>query len=190
MFKRKTKRLVVRYLRASDYHTWKQAHLSVHASKNKWDVFNRKEKDLTQAKFKKFLAKQKHQRDKEKIFAFNVFETKTKKLIGSVLLINVIATRTCTAEIGYQIFNNHWGKGYAKEAMGALLDIAFKDFKLHRVEAFIDPSNRRSIMFARTLGLRKEGLRKKMFLVKKKWIDVTVYAATCDELGYKWRGRV
>jgi ribosomal-protein-alanine N-acetyltransferase len=93
-----------------------------------------------------------------------------------------------TAYLGYFINNPFWGKGYGKEAARAAIDIAFRDVKLHRIEAGIEPRNRRSIFLARSLGLRKEGLKKRAVFLRGKWNDLIMYSATCEEFGFKWKG--
>lgn len=70
----------------------------------------------------------------------------------------------------------------------AIIDIAFRDVKLHRVEAGIEPTNRRSILLARSIGLRKEGLKKRAVFLRGMWNDLVMYSATCEDFGYKWQG--
>ena len=78
---------------------------------------------------------------------------------------------------------------FHREAVRAAIDIAFHDLKLHRVEAGVEPRNRRSILLARSLGLRKEGLKKRAVQLRANtWVDLVVYAATSEDFGSKWRG--
>ena len=41
---------------------------------------------------------------------------------------------------------------------------------------------------ARSAGLRKEGLKKRAAFLRGKWIDLVVYAGTCEEFGFSWKG--
>lgn len=48
-----------------------------------------------------------------------------------------------------------------------MIDIGFKDIKLHRIEAGIEPGNKRSIALAKSLKMRREGLKKRPFSLEK-----------------------
>ena len=93
-----------------------------------------------------------------------------------------------SAYLGYFISNRFWGRGFGKEAVLAMIDIAFRDIKLHRIEAGIEPSNRRSILLVRSIGLRKEGLKRRAVFLRGYWNDLVMYSATCEEFGIKWKG--
>lgn len=45
------------------------------------------------------------------------------------------------AEIGYMLSPEHHGKGYATEAIKAILEYGFYNMNLHSIEAVIDPDN-------------------------------------------------
>jgi [ribosomal protein S5]-alanine N-acetyltransferase len=55
-------------------------------------------------------------------------------------------------ELGYLFAKEHWGKGYAREAAGVALRIAFETLKKERVISLIRPDNAASIKLARALG--------------------------------------
>jgi len=61
------------------------------------------------------------------------------------------------AEVGYWLGREHWGRGYATEAVNAVLRAAFRELGLHRIEARIYPWNRASCRVARRCGFRFEG---------------------------------
>jgi RimJ/RimL family protein N-acetyltransferase len=87
----------------------------------------------------------------------------TGRLIGDVIL----AWRSVehrTGEIGYAFHPDHHGNGYATEACGALLDLAFDGLDLHRVIARIDERNPASAAVLRRVGLRQEAV-----LVENEW---------------------
>jgi ribosomal-protein-alanine N-acetyltransferase len=113
---------------------------------------------------------------------------KNGELIGFVALMEVVRGVSYTCFLGYRIFSPHWGQGYAKEAIRAVIDIGFKDLKLHRIEAGVEPSNIRSIRTARSLKMRKEGLKKRALFLRGKWVDLVIYTITTEDAGYKFRG--
>lgn len=185
---RKTKNLIIRPLNLSDYAAWCDSFSSMSAPQNKWDRKNKEKSELTKSNFRKIIKSQQQLRSSDKFYDLAVFEKKSGKLIGTVAAMDVLRGLGQTAYLGYFIHNHFWGKGYGKEAVIAMINIAFKDIKLHRIEAGIEPSNRRSIMLARSIGLRKEGLKKRAVYLRQSWIDLVMYSATCEEFGFKWRG--
>jgi ribosomal-protein-alanine N-acetyltransferase len=181
---RTTNRLVIRPIEIWDFESWKA--METRPVQNKWDREQLPKDKRKLSAFKKMIATQKKSRTKDLNYDFGVF-LKPKQLIGIVSIIDVMRGPSQSAYIGYRIINTHWGKGFGKEAVKALIDIAFKDVKLHRVEAGIEPRNRASIKLAMSLGLRKEGLKKRAMFYGDKWIDLIMYSATCEEFGIKWK---
>ncbi|MEK7355597.1 MAG: GNAT family protein [Bdellovibrionota bacterium] len=184
---RKTKRLVVRPLRLEDFEAWREAHASMRGAQNSWDLGAKPAKFLTMTEFKKMLATQRKQRESDTFYSMAVFDA-AGRLVGGVSIMEVSRGISQTAYLGYRIFNDYWGQGFGKEAVKAVLDIGFRDVKLHRIEAGIEPRNRRSHALAKSLGLRREGLKKRALYLRGDWIDITMYTATCEEFGIKWKG--
>lgn len=60
-----------------------------------------------------------------------------------------------TALIAYLIFRASWGRGYAREALAAVLPRLFMDFGLTLVDALIDTRNKRSMALVEALGFRR-----------------------------------
>jgi ribosomal-protein-serine acetyltransferase len=62
------------------------------------------------------------------------------------------------AQLGYWIRSDLAGRGLMKEAARAVVDFAFDDVGLHRLELHASPENIASIKVAEALGFRREGL--------------------------------
>lgn len=71
--------------------------------------------------------------------------------------IRVDASRG-TAEIGYSIAREHWGRGLVSEAARAVMDWAFKAFDLAKITAMADLVNSRSWKVMEKLGMRRDGV--------------------------------
>ena len=84
-------------------------------------------------------------------------------------------------EIGCTINKKYHRKAYAKEALTAIVNHLFRDFKKHRITASIDPNNTASIRLMEKLGFRKEAHFKESILINDKWVDDVVYAILCKE---------
>lgn len=184
---KKTKRLIIRPLELHDFENWAQAHSSMREPQNEWDETNWKESLLTLKSFKIHLKTHQEWRARDHFYEFGIFRKDDGMLLGFVTLMDISRAIFQNAYLGYRIFNNHWGQGYATEACKAAIEIAFKDLKLHRIEAGIAPANKLSIRVAKAIGLRKESLSPRRLFVNDKWTDLVLYAGTCEEFGFKFR---
>jgi ribosomal-protein-alanine N-acetyltransferase len=189
-FERTTERLVVRSMRASDESAWRAAWSEMLPARNRWDVGPRALSELTSAAFSEQLAVEARRREAGTHFPLVVVRRDDGALVGNVGIVDVVRGLAQGAFLGYRIYNRHWGLGYAGEAVRAAIDVAFLDLGLHRVEAGIEPHNRRSIRLARSLGMRLEGRKKLAAYLRGSWVDLMVYALTCEDLGYRFQGRV
>ncbi|MBM7131438.1 GNAT family N-acetyltransferase [Dyella mobilis] len=79
-------------------------------------------------------------------------------------------------EFGISIAPACQGKGYAREAAGALLDFLFGSLKAHRVHASIDPRNLASAALLRSLGMRQEAHFRESLKWHGEWADDVIFA--------------
>ncbi len=182
---RKTRRLVIRPLEIKDYEAWKKANLGMSKPQNTWDLGPRSPHELKRSDFKRILGAQAEKRKRDFFYDLAVFN-KSGELIGGVSLMEVSRAISQTCFLGYRIFNGHWGQGYAKEAVKAIIDIGFCDLKLHRIEAGIEPNNTRSLRLAKSLKMRREGVKKRALFLRDTWIDLVIYTLTCEDVGRKF----
>jgi len=95
-------------------------------------------------------------------------------LIGTTTLFN-LNLDSHRAEIGYCLDRAEWGKGYMNEALQALLDYAFEELALHRIEADVDPRNTSSIRTVERLGFQREGYLRERLQVNGEIQDTVFY---------------
>jgi ribosomal-protein-alanine N-acetyltransferase len=76
-----------------------------------------------------------------------------------------------SAYLGYSGVAGLEGKGYMTEGMGLVLDFAFGELGLHRLEANIQPGNAASIALVRRCGFVKEGFSEKYLKIGGDWRD-------------------
>ncbi|UYL07544.1 GNAT family N-acetyltransferase [Bdellovibrio sp. SKB1291214] len=184
---KKTERLILRPLDIHDYENWAQAYSSMRPPQNQWDEANWIESELTKPKFKGMLKSELHHRAEDRVYRFGVFRRDDGMLLGEVFIGKILRHTLQTGIIGYRIFNNFWKQGYATEACAAALQIAFKDLRLHRIEAHVEPTNKASIKVAKRIGLKKEGISPKKIFDDGKWRDMINFAATCEDYGIKYK---
>ena len=95
-------------------------------------------------------------------------------MIGQVSLHKFVdASRRC--EVGYALARPYWAQGYIGEALRAVLDYAFRELELNRVEADIDPDNVASARVLERLGFRKEGYMPERWIVHGEPADTAYY---------------
>jgi RimJ/RimL family protein N-acetyltransferase len=84
------------------------------------------------------------------------------------------------ATIGYSIMSQHQRRGYATEAVGAVVDGLFAA-GLHRIVATADPANAASRGLLQKLGFRHEGRSIESAFVRGAWMDDDRFALLQSE---------
>ncbi|MGO4384046.1 GNAT family N-acetyltransferase [Specibacter sp. RAF43] len=85
-------------------------------------------------------------------------------------------------EIGFVFSPAAQGRGIAREACAAALDLAFTGFGWHRVEGICDDRNGRSAALMTRLGMRLEATFVESDWFKGEWVSLRHYAI----LGREW----
>lgn len=180
-----SKRFLMRTYRRSDYQKWKSAHEAMFEKQSEFDQDQKSAADLTKSEFAKLLAQHEKYKKQGLIYQFGIFEKKTGRMMGFVLLALVLRFNVQSGRISYVVFNNYWKHGYGKEAVQAAIDFAFRKMKLHRLEAEILPHNHASVALVRGLGFQFEGVRRGAVYFNRKWHDHAVYALLAEDRGHK-----
>ena len=74
-------------------------------------------------------------------------------------------------EIGFILNPNSWGRGYAREALTALIDRAFLVHRLPSIDADVDPRNKASLGLLQRLGFQVVGHALRTWNVDGVWCD-------------------
>jgi ribosomal-protein-alanine N-acetyltransferase len=69
-----------------------------------------------------------------------------------------------------------------KEGLRLVLRYAFRELKLHRLEANIQPDNIPSLALVKSCGFRKEGLSPRYLKINGEWRDHERWAILADEI--------
>ncbi len=104
-----------------------------------------------------------------------IFLKGTDRMIGTVTLSSIIRGPFQSCYIGYKLDASEVNKGYMTEAVQQIIDIAFNDLGLHRIEANIMPRNNSSIKVVQKLGFEYEGLSKEYLKINGVWEDHAHY---------------
>ena len=85
-------------------------------------------------------------------------------------------------EVGYRFNPKYQGKGYATEAVGALIRLLFDQVTAHKVVAYCDPENTSSYRVMEKLGMQREGRLRQHYKVGEQWRDVYIYGVISGEV--------
>jgi len=96
------------------------------------------------------------------LYQWGIALADTDRVIGTVTLAGIDRTHR-RASVGFALATSAWGQGYATEAVTRLIEHAFDDLELHRLEADVDPRNEPSLRLLERLGFRREGLLRERY---------------------------
>jgi len=97
-------------------------------------------------------------------------EAGSGKMIGTCALLRMDLSNR-RAEVGYLLHRSYWRKGIMTEALKRVIQYAFEELRLHRLEADTDPENLSSIQLLERFGFQHEGLFRDRWYVHGKWSD-------------------
>jgi RimJ/RimL family protein N-acetyltransferase len=106
------------------------------------------------------------------------------RVIGDVTLwLRSVSHRQ--GEIGFAFHPEAQGLGFAREAAGCVLELAFGRVGLHRVFGRMDARNVASAALMRRLGMQQEAHLRENEIFKGEWSDELVFAV----LEHEWTSR-
>ncbi|MGB5132138.1 MAG: GNAT family N-acetyltransferase [Steroidobacteraceae bacterium] len=136
--------------------------------------------DIAQAK--KLIADIQEGFRTQRLLQWGVIRLEDDRVIGTCTLFAINEAQG-RAELGYALGQEYWGCGYMKEALTALVDFAFGELGMRRLEADIDPRNAGSLRAVERLGFRREGVLRERWKVNGELQDSVVLGL----LSHEWR---
>lgn len=104
----------------------------------------------------------------------------SEKMIGTVGFTS-FDEKNRVAEVGYVISPHYWHQGIATEALSVILNIAFCEFDVRRVEAKYIPENVYSQAVMKKCGMTYEGTARSKMLIKGVPRDIAYCSILRDE---------
>jgi ribosomal-protein-alanine N-acetyltransferase len=104
-------------------------------------------------------------------FAYLLRHASCGELVGYVNVSNIVRGAFKSAYLGYGAFASHAGRGLMTHGLRAVIDTAFAELGLHRLEANIQPTNKRSLALVQRLGFQKEGYSPRYLRLDGDWRD-------------------
>lgn len=133
----------------------------------------------TPERYRRFLARCR----KRSYCAFFIVLRDTHEIAGVVSLSEIVRGLAQNAYLAYYAFQAHAGQGLMHEGVSLVLDHAFRELALHRLEANVQPANEASLGLIRRLGFRREGFSPKYLKIGGRWCDHERWAILSEE----WR---
>ena len=121
----------------------------------------------------------------ESWFQLAIWTKSNEELVGD-LGLHFFDAEHRQVEVGCTLSKQHHKKGYAREALTAVLSQVFNIWKKHRVITSIDPANTPSIRLVQHLGFRKEAHFVQSLYLNGQWVDDVIYALLASE----WKERL
>lgn len=109
---------------------------------------------------------------------FGIF--KDKRLVGKIQISGIIAGVFQNGIVGYSIDKDEQGKGYMKEALNLVIEYAFQEMCLHRLEASTLVDNKKSQAVLKSCGFQEVGLNKKYLFINGQWRDHITFYKTIE----------
>ena len=127
---------------------------------------------------REFIAKTRRQADENDGFQGTLILGGRMVGAGGFLSVNWESRST---ELGYWLAEEHQGRGLMTKTVRALVDHAFGEWDLNRVEIHAATKNRRSRAVPERLGFRQEGILRDYERVGDRYVDIVVYSLLARE---------
>ena len=92
-------------------------------------------------------------------------------LAGVVNISEIVLGSFRSGYLSYYAFEPHQRHGYMHAGVSAMIQLAFRHYGLHRLEANIQPANAASIALVRGLGFELEGYSPRYLKIAGRWRD-------------------
>lgn len=127
-----------------------------------------------------YLSYLQRQYAKKQFYDWAVTLTDSKKMIGTVGF-TAFDIPNNSAEVGYVLSPDYWGKGIAAEALNKIIEFGFDRLDLHRLEARIMTENARSKRVAEKCGFVCEAVMRDKLYVKGEYRTIDIFARINDK---------
>jgi ribosomal-protein-alanine N-acetyltransferase len=160
----------LRHPELRDYPAWSELRGASRTFLTPWEP-TWPENELTRASFKDKLRRYGEDVAEDRSYPFYIFRNEDDVLVGGATLSRVHRGSAQSCTMGYWCGERFKRKGYTSAAARGLLNFAFKDLRLHRVEAACQPENTPSKNLLLTVGFTEEGRARAYLRINGDWRD-------------------
>jgi ribosomal-protein-alanine N-acetyltransferase len=102
------------------------------------------------------------------------------ELAGVININEIVRGSFRSGYLGYYAFAPHNGRGYMTTGLRTVVSRAFRQLRLHRLEANIQPDNEASRRLVKRLGFKLEGYSPRYLKIAGQWRDHERWAVTAE----------
>ncbi len=106
---------------------------------------------------------------------------KSNEIVGVINVSEIVRGFFQSAYLGFYASSAYKGKGLMSQGLKLLLNKAFTELDLHRLEANIQPGNSTSIQLVAKNGFKREGFSPRYLKINDKWCDHERWAITLED---------
>lgn len=117
--------------------------------------------------------------DNKECINWSITLKETGQMIGTIGFYRMKLQHYRT-ETGYMLLPEFYGKGYAPEALKALLDFGFSTLGFHSIEAVIYPDNIGSQRVLEKCGFEREAYFKESEFHNGQFVDTAIYSILAE----------
>ena len=176
------RRIMMRPLTASDFWAWSEVRVHNDEWLTTWEPRrqpNLPDPTTDRSAFSSRCLQRDRDRANGTAYQFGLFVD--QRVAGEVNLNNVIRGAMQSGTIGYWVDQRHAGNAYVAEGVVMIIQFAFEQLGLHRVEICIVPRNVNSRRVMEKLDIREEGLAQRYLEINGVWEDHIRYGMTSEE---------
>lgn len=176
----KTKRVIIRQFETKDNEAFYQYRAKPSIAK-----FQSRE-NYTYENAESFVQQQMTQKPNQPgtRFHYAIALSESNQLIGDCA-IHTLDSEPRIVEIGFTLAPEYQGMGYIHEALSSMIEYIFTTLNKHKIIAFTDVRNEKSIRVLERLEMRREGHLLQNYMSKGHWVDEYQYAILQSE----WAGK-
>lgn len=104
-------------------------------------------------------------------FGYLIRDYESTKVAGFIEITNIVRGPFQSGYLGYYMFKGFERRGYMQWSLQVILQKAWKELKLNRLEANIQVGNDASIKLVKSLGFRLEGYSPRYLKIGGRWRD-------------------
>lgn len=132
----------------------------------------REERFFTVEGQRELLEQEVQEREARRAYRFYIQPVdQPQTIIGVIGLNNVVWGAFRSSFLGYKLDQNYINRGYMTAAVAMLVEYAFTELGLHRIEANVMPRNSASLRVLQKNGFCNEGLSKYYLQINGVWED-------------------
>lgn len=166
------------YLRVAemrDFNAWRDLRAASRDFLTPWEPVW-PDDDLLASTYRKRVRRYIHDIANDEAYPLFIFRRADNALLGGLTLSHVRRGVCQAASLGYWMGAPYAGRGYMRDAVTALLPLAYDVLRLHRIEAACMPVNAASIALLERCGFVREGYSREYLCINGVWEDHLLFA--------------